>query len=199
MNAVAYFEIQSANPENAVAFYQAIFGWSFTSAEQIPIPYWRIETPGIRGGLLQRPAATPPPECGTNAFVCSIEVADIDAVSDKITSLGGRVRCQSSRYRVCVGMPTFSIGTVIRSGCSRRIRRRDESLFQDCAGIRATGKNEASRERQLPEESASVGRSSGSSAPGGIRKRRTSPRSVSSRRIARRSRLASDVSFFRSL
>jgi predicted enzyme related to lactoylglutathione lyase len=91
MNTVAYFEIQSADPEKAVAFYQALFGWRFTRDEQLPIPYWRIETPGIRGGLLQRPAATPPPQCGTNAFVCSIEVADIDAVAVKVSSLGGIV------------------------------------------------------------------------------------------------------------
>jgi uncharacterized protein len=91
MNNIAYFEVQSSNPETLVAFYQAIFHWSFTRDERLPIPYWRIETGGIRGGLLQRPAATPPPECGTNAYVCSIEVSDIDATTDKILSLGGKV------------------------------------------------------------------------------------------------------------
>jgi uncharacterized protein len=91
MNAIAYFEIQSANPEKAIAFYQALFGWRFTRDDQLPIPYWRIETGGIRGGLLQRPAATPPPECGTNAYVCSIEVSDIDAVAEKVLPLGGKV------------------------------------------------------------------------------------------------------------
>jgi len=91
MNAIAYFEIQSSNPETAIAFYQGIFGWRFTRDEHLPIPYWRIETGGIRGGLLQRPAAPPPPECGTNAYVCSIEVSDIDAMADKILSLGGKV------------------------------------------------------------------------------------------------------------
>jgi hypothetical protein len=91
MNAVAYFEIQSANPENAVTFYQALFGWRFTRDRALPIPYWRIETNGIRGGLLPRPAATPPPECGTNAYVCSIEVSNIDAVGEKALSLGGKV------------------------------------------------------------------------------------------------------------
>ncbi len=91
MNAIAYFEIQSANPENAIKFYQALFGWRFKRDEQLPIPYWRIETGGIRGGLLARPAATPPPECGTNAYVCSIEVSDIDAVANKALSLCGKV------------------------------------------------------------------------------------------------------------
>lgn len=91
MNAIAYFEIQSTNPENAIIFYQSLFGWRFTRDDHLPIPYWRIETEGIRGGLLQRPAATPPPECGTNAYVCSIEISDIDAVTDKALSLGGKI------------------------------------------------------------------------------------------------------------
>jgi len=91
MNAIGYFEIQATQPESVIAFYREAFGWRFTRQEQIPIPYWRIETEGIRGGLLQRPAQTPPPECGTNAYVCSIEVSDIDAVTHTILSLGGRV------------------------------------------------------------------------------------------------------------
>lgn len=91
MNAVAYFEIQASQPDVAVAFYRAAFGWTFTRQEGLPIPYWRIETGGIRGGLLHRPAKTPPAECGTNAFVCSVEVADIDAASQTILSSGGTV------------------------------------------------------------------------------------------------------------
>jgi len=43
------------------------------------------------GGMLKRPADTPPPECGTNAFVNSMEVDDIDVTSDKILKLGGEV------------------------------------------------------------------------------------------------------------
>jgi predicted enzyme related to lactoylglutathione lyase len=101
MNAIGYFEVQSTNPEKTIAFYQALFSWRFTRDDHLPIPYWRIETGGIRGGLLKRPAATPPPECGTNAYVCSIEVADIDAVSDTILSLGG-----------IVALPKFAVSGV---------------------------------------------------------------------------------------
>jgi predicted enzyme related to lactoylglutathione lyase len=91
LNAIGYFEIQADRPEAAVAFYREAFGWRFTRLESVPIPYWSIETDGIRGGLLQRPAQPPPAECGTNAYVCSIEVADIDAMSATILRLGGRV------------------------------------------------------------------------------------------------------------
>jgi uncharacterized protein len=91
MNSIAYFEIQSSNPEQTISFYHALFGWRFTRDDQLPIPYWRIDTGEMRGGLLQRPAATPPPQCGTNAYVCSIEISNIDAIANKIVSLGGQV------------------------------------------------------------------------------------------------------------
>jgi predicted enzyme related to lactoylglutathione lyase len=105
MNGIAYFEVQSSNPEKAIAFYQALFGWRATRDDHLPIPYWRIETGGIRGGLLQRPVATPPPECGTNAYVCSIEVSDIGAVANKVASLGGQV-----------ALPTFAVPGVCWQG-----------------------------------------------------------------------------------
>lgn len=86
-----YFEIQADNPRRAVDFYSKVFGWKFDEVKGLPIPYWRIETGGSRGGLLQRPAKTPPPECGTNAFVCSLEVEKFDATAKTIEQAGGIV------------------------------------------------------------------------------------------------------------
>jgi uncharacterized protein len=91
MNAPSYFEIQATDVRRARDFYSAAFGWTFTRAEGMPIEYWRIETDGPRGGLLLRPAAAPPPEHGTNAYVCSMEVTDFDAVAKKIGDAGGLV------------------------------------------------------------------------------------------------------------
>jgi len=90
MNGPSYFEIQANDVERAVKFYQEIFGWKFTKAEGLPVEYYRIETQGPRGGLLKRPAAVPPPPSGTNAFVCSMEVKDFDAIAKKILDLGGQ-------------------------------------------------------------------------------------------------------------
>ena len=90
MNAPSYFEIQADDPSRAVRFYRDVFGWTFTKAGGMPIEYWRIETAGSRGGLLKRPAKTPPPEHGTNAFVCSMEVEKFDAIAHKILNAGGR-------------------------------------------------------------------------------------------------------------
>jgi len=89
MNNVAFFEIQSSNPEKAIEFYGDIFGWAFTKQEFAPIDYWQIATEGINGGLLQRPAAVPPPQSGTNAFTCSMQVADFDATAEQILAMGG--------------------------------------------------------------------------------------------------------------
>jgi uncharacterized protein len=41
--------------------------------------------------LLQRPVKTPPPQSGTNAFVCSLEVEDFDATAATILKQGGIV------------------------------------------------------------------------------------------------------------
>jgi predicted enzyme related to lactoylglutathione lyase len=91
MNGPSYFEIQASDVNRAVAFYKEIFRWNFTRAEGLPVEYWRIETDGPRGGLLKRPAPLPPPQSGTNAFVCSIEVSDFDATAQKIIALGGQI------------------------------------------------------------------------------------------------------------
>jgi hypothetical protein len=95
---VGYFEIQSSNPERDVAFYGKVFGWKFHRDENIPIEYYRIETPTINGGLLKRPVPVPPMGSGTNAFVCSVEVDDFDRCSELILDNGGQV-----------AMPKFAI------------------------------------------------------------------------------------------
>jgi len=89
MNNVAYFEIQSSAPTRDIRFYESVFGWKFTKEEKLPIEYYRIETSGAHGGLLQRPAPIPPQGTGTNAFVCSIEVDDFDKISELIITNGG--------------------------------------------------------------------------------------------------------------
>lgn len=91
MKGPSYFEIQADDCARAVGFYEKVFGWRFSKTEGFPIEYWRIETDGSRGGLLKRPAQPPPSRCGTNAFVCSVEVSDFDAVAKTVLSLGGQV------------------------------------------------------------------------------------------------------------
>ena len=93
-----YFEIQADDPARAIKFYSSIFGWSFTEVPGLPVPYWQIQTSEGPGGLLKRPAETPPPQCGTNAFVCSFEIKSFDQTAQRITELGG-----------IVAMPKFAV------------------------------------------------------------------------------------------
>lgn len=97
MSRVVHFEIQADDVERAKAFYTAALGWSFEDYGQFTgSTYWGITTgaedqPGINGGLLQRPAPTPGPGQGTNAFVCTVGVEDYDETERKILDAGGQV------------------------------------------------------------------------------------------------------------
>lgn len=98
MNTIGYFEIQSSEPQRDIKFYEAVFGWKFFKEELVPIEYYRIETNSINGGFLKRPASVPPPQSGTNAYVCSIQVEDFDQTASLIIANGGQV-----------AMPKFAI------------------------------------------------------------------------------------------
>ena len=104
MNRVVHFEIQAEKPERAAKFYRQVFGWKIEKWDG-PMEYWMVMTaekeskePGINGGLLLRPSKTPPQECGTNAFVCTIQVENFDETARKIKKAGG-----------IVAMPKFAI------------------------------------------------------------------------------------------
>ena len=91
MNSIGYFEIQASDPARAIAFYERVFGWRFHDPGDKPIAYWEISEAGIRGGLLGRPVPVPEGPAGTNAYVCSVEVADFDATAKVILAAGGIV------------------------------------------------------------------------------------------------------------
>jgi predicted enzyme related to lactoylglutathione lyase len=86
-----FFEIQADDVSRAVNFYKEVFGWEFTKEKNLSIEYYRIWQGDAIGGLLKRPAKTPPMESGTNAFVCSYQVEDFDKAQDKILSLNGQI------------------------------------------------------------------------------------------------------------
>jgi predicted enzyme related to lactoylglutathione lyase len=91
MNTIGYFEIQSSDPARDIKFYETVFGWKFIKEEFVPIEYYRIEINSINGGLLKRPAKVPPPESGTNAFVCSVQVENFDKTNQLVLQNGGQV------------------------------------------------------------------------------------------------------------
>ncbi len=78
-----HFETQAADPKRAIAFYNALFGWSFNKWEG-PQDYWLIKTGepgtiGINGGLLPRRGPPPVPMQAINAYVCTVGIDDLDA------------------------------------------------------------------------------------------------------------------------
>ena len=76
-----------------MSFYRELFSWEFTRWEG-PWDYWLIRTggsdqPGIDGGLVKRRGPGPAEGQAVNAFVCTVEVADLDGVLAKAANLGG--------------------------------------------------------------------------------------------------------------
>jgi predicted enzyme related to lactoylglutathione lyase len=92
MPRVVHFEIHASDPETALSFYQSLFGWKFTKWEG-PWEYWVIATgteqPGIDGGLLRRRGPAPAEGQPVNAFVCTVDVLDLDASLSRVTELRG--------------------------------------------------------------------------------------------------------------
>jgi uncharacterized protein len=125
MNAPAYFEIQADDTKRAVDFYRDIFGWKFQKVDGLPLEYWTIETEGPRGGLLKRPAKTPPLEHGTNAFVCSMEVVNFDQTAAKIAARGA-----------IVALPKFAVPGVCWQGYFVDREGNTFGIFQADAGAR---------------------------------------------------------------
>jgi predicted enzyme related to lactoylglutathione lyase len=88
-----HFEIHAADPERVQAFYRTLFGWQFQSWGG-PVEYWVITTgdpgqPGINGGLVRRRGAPPAEGQAVNAFVCTVDVPDLEATLRTVSSAGG--------------------------------------------------------------------------------------------------------------
>src|SRR5580765_3861181 len=93
MSRVVHFEIHADNPTRAVEFYKSLFGWECTKWDG-PVEYWLIKTgpdsqPGINGGLVKRQGVID----GTAviAYVCTVDVASVDATAHKLATLGGTI------------------------------------------------------------------------------------------------------------
>ncbi|MDQ2669738.1 MAG: VOC family protein [Gemmatimonadota bacterium] len=94
MPRVVHFEIHAGEPERLVAFYGDLFGWQFQKWEG-PMDYWLITTgtgqPGIDGGLVRRMGEAPAVGQAVNAYVCTVDVDDLDAVLARAGKLGSAV------------------------------------------------------------------------------------------------------------
>jgi hypothetical protein len=93
MARVVHFEIHAENPERAIQFYQKSFGWEFQKWDG-PMDYWLVMTgpkdqPGIDGGLVPRQVEIDGQ--AVIAYVCTIDVPDIDATVSTVEKNGGTI------------------------------------------------------------------------------------------------------------
>jgi predicted enzyme related to lactoylglutathione lyase len=99
MKAIVHFEIQASDIDRAIKFYSEVFEWKIERYGEME--YWGIYTGrgtgsdggqvGINGGLLPRKGGEPVDGAAVNAFVCTIEVDDIDAMIKKVKTAGGKI------------------------------------------------------------------------------------------------------------
>jgi predicted enzyme related to lactoylglutathione lyase len=95
MSRVVHFEIHAENPERAVRFYSAVFGWTIKKWDG-PADYWLVTTGpadqrGIDGGLVVRRGGAPAEGQPVNAYVCTIGVASVDGAIAAIKAAGGTI------------------------------------------------------------------------------------------------------------
>jgi len=93
MPRVIHFEIHASDPDRSVKFYESLFGWTFQKWEG-PMDYWLVTTgpdsqPGINGGLLRRQGEIDGQ--AVIAYVCTVDVENIDTAITKAQSLGAQV------------------------------------------------------------------------------------------------------------
>lgn len=98
MGRIVHFEIHYDDAQRAMKFYEAVFGWEFQKWEG-PFEYWLIMTgpedqPGIDGGLTQR--VKPVTGDDVIAYVCTVDVDDIDAAIVSALANGGSIALEKN-------------------------------------------------------------------------------------------------------
>ncbi len=95
-NRVVHFEIHCSDPKRAMKFYKDVFGWTFDKWGGGAMEYWMVMTgpkdskePGINGGLMPRPCEAAPMDKDVTAYVCTVDVKNLDATAKKIEKAGG--------------------------------------------------------------------------------------------------------------
>jgi predicted enzyme related to lactoylglutathione lyase len=80
--------MKAKEPQKAIDFYSAVFGWEFKKWDSPGMDYWLIstgdeKTPGIDGGLAPGDPVKPP--------VNTIGVKDLNAAIEKVKQHGGKI------------------------------------------------------------------------------------------------------------
>ena len=85
-NPIVHFEIRSADPDAARAFYSELFGWSFSEAG---MPDYSYVDSGVPTGTI--PGGMSPLQGGNHMVTVFAGVADVNEALQRAVSLGGKV------------------------------------------------------------------------------------------------------------
>ena len=89
-----HFEIHAEARNGRRTSTARLFGWEITKWDG-PVAYWLVSTgseaPGIEGAILRRMGENPYPQEPTAviAYVCTIDVENVDEMIEKAKKLGG--------------------------------------------------------------------------------------------------------------
>jgi predicted enzyme related to lactoylglutathione lyase len=97
--AIVHFEIQVSDPEKAKQFYGDVFDWKIEKWEGTDFygvwtgrsKYASGSVVGLDGGLGVKEGVTPSRSSALNAFLCTVEVEDIDDTLQKLEKAGGTI------------------------------------------------------------------------------------------------------------
>lgn len=84
-NTFAHVELQTQDLEQAKAFYQRLFDWTFQEIPKMSYTLFNMGE-GTSGGMMKNPAPNSP-----SSWLAYVEVADIAASTDKAKALGATV------------------------------------------------------------------------------------------------------------
>ena len=88
-----HFEIHAAGMDRAQAYYEVLFGWTFRSGgdENYRLVGTGSEGPGIDGGMVRWRGDPPKGGEPVNAFVCTVDVDDLDSYVARASAGGGSI------------------------------------------------------------------------------------------------------------
>ncbi len=111
MNRVIHFEIHGKDLDKLQKFYQEVFGWDIKDMGPAMANYRVVttgtESPGIDGGMNERRSGLPVEGAPVNAFICTIEVENIDETLAKIEHAGGTVATDKMEIPGGVGILAY--------------------------------------------------------------------------------------------
>lgn len=96
---IVHFEIQVSDPERAKSFYKDVFDWKIEKLEGTDFygvwtgrsKYPNGSVVGLDGGLSLKEGDRPAHDSALNAFLCTVEINDIEATLKKIMAAGGTI------------------------------------------------------------------------------------------------------------